>query len=328
MIKLSNIARDLLQESITQNARSMRYVVNKVLEKLASSSFLPSEDDYKRYLIQVLRYSMKEASYSDTLKLPLLADEYNIPEQIHVRLGDVLDDEDIEYIKERFSPTQNFIDFLDQGSTNGKDEVKFILFPQVKLDKDIGKAEYNKVTKHIRIYIPINDLKNFMTKRSFVDYKLFFKDMLGASAVHELQHAYDDWRSKGKALIKPEKYIDLALNRMRSKEDFINFVKAYLNLSSEKAAYTQEALKIFFDDLSELQSPEDLLRAYKNKELGIISHNPIIKSLLDRFIDTALLPNVMVREITQDQRRKVYKIFYKILSSEMEALEKELNRNK
>ena len=328
MIKLSNIARDLLQESITQNARSMRYVVNKVLEKLASSSFLPSEDNYNEYLIQVLRYSMKGASYSDTLKLPLLADEYSIPEEVHVYLGDALDDLDIEYIKERFSPTQNFIDFLDQNRTSGKDEVKFILFPQVRLEDDMSKAVYNQVTKYIRIYIPIDDFKDFMIKKSFVYYEFFFKDMLGASAVHELQHAYDDWRSKGKALIKPEKYIDLALTRMRSKEDFINFVKAYLNLSSEKAAHTQEALKILLDDLSKLQSPEDLLKAYKNKELGIISHNPIIKSLLDQFIDTALLPNVMDREITQEQRRKVYKIFYKILSSEMEALEKELNRNK
>lgn len=106
-----------------------------------------------------------------------------------------------------------------------------------------------------------------------------------STMIHELQHAFDDWRSKGKALKEPNEYInDKIRDRELSskdisklKEEELDFIskhyKDYLNLKHEvDARFTSAINDISFYDLDFDESID------KNKNVYVMNSFDKVKS--------------------------------------------------
>lgn len=136
-----------------------------------------------------------------------------------------------------------------------------------------------------------------------------------SALLHELQHAYDDWRSNGKALAQSDEYVDLSKRvtvikkayKELSEEDkqLINkYRKLYYNLKHEVDARFTEAIKktSFYQWL-----PDD------NFNMEAVPYNKCLETFTNNFEHYNMLK--------PSEKNRVIKRFSKIYVLEKEAID-------
>jgi hypothetical protein len=247
-----------------------------------------SSDDKNKILHRLGQYYEKEKEYVNNKNKELLIKESYTSQKGLENLADAILSKILEYTKKYNSTEFKTINLSDLNYTDER-LYKFIkdnqnLIIQICSDEYFGSHKNSKGLFSVKdngIFVRYNgDVQDF----SLYKMQHYFKSTL----LYELQHAYDNWISKGKALkfndiANDDMYIKYMSNLQTLKEEELEYVskkyKEYQNSPDEiNARFNQCVYKIDFYNL-------DLEKTYElEKEVFVIQpFNSILKDFKRNF---------------------------------------------
>lgn len=226
---MENIARKYLRGEIkkilNEDYESIKEIddfSNIIVEALAASNYDNIVNNIKRSVNSVYFYPV------------LLSRIYTVVDKEYKKIGDFIKNTNIQvYITKKSEKSNRYGQY------------------------QTAIGDYNpKLYREIVIFYGnyfLNDLEQFFEKDNISEYKFyeFLKAKIVNSVIHELQHAYDDYRSKNKIFQSKEfekfaREYDTEEKILAKKED-LNAARTYLNLQVEIwARFSQAILKMEF----------------------------------------------------------------------------------